>query len=135
MKKYPFEYRIIEDMAIVREYCSLFHALRQQLKIPSRQPLLDYGYGSRIYDKKGFVPEELRYIIAKDINIAMADDNNYGMETVPPEGDDWVTLEKNGLWVSLYTKIPPWLAEVGEKRKLEREKILENQRKEKNANS
>ena len=120
------EEQILKPMELIRRYVHLFDKLRVQLKIPNRQPLLDYAFGSNNWEKTGAL---LKYngevkLVADCINIYQADENNYGQETVKPNGKYWEILEEGDLWVALYTKIPNWLREIGEQRKKEREIIM-----------
>lgn len=130
VKQKIIENVILEPMELVKKYVHLFDKLRKQIRIPLRQPLLDYAYGSNNYEKTGVLLKKEQSLIPEAINIHQADENNYGYETVRPTGEEWVFLEEDDLWVGLYTKLPEWLREVGEQRKLERQEIMERKKTE-----
>lgn|SRR3990167_1812556 len=122
------EEQILKPMELVRSYVHLFEKLRKQMNIPLRQPLLDFAYGSNNFSKTSCLLKDERALIPPAINIHGADENNTGFDTVKPTGEHWVFLEENDLWVALYNVMPDWLKSIGDKRKEEREKIM--QRKE-----
>ncbi|MBK7428761.1 MAG: hypothetical protein IPI60_17955 [Saprospiraceae bacterium] len=120
---------MIEDMSLTREYCSIFDALRLQLQIPKSQPLLDLAFGRADGKRNFYLPKEYWSLIQKEENIYPGE--IWGQDTVKPDQPNWKFYEKNGLWVGLYTYIPDWLKEIGDKRKQERQQIMENKNKEK----
>lgn len=120
---------MIEDMTLTREYCSIFDALRLKLQIPKSQPLLDLAFGRTDRERNFYLPKEYWLLIQKEENIYPGE--VWGFDTVKPDQPHWEFYEKNGLWVGLYTVIPDWLKEIGDKRKQERQQIMENKNKEK----
>ena len=119
----------IEPMKKVRKIVSLFERLRKEIAIPNRQPLLDYSFG---WEDPLHLFRGERELIPQAINIWNGNgsyeyeiyEHYRGFEYESPTEDEWVTIEEDGVWVSLYTKIPPWLKEIGDARKKERQEIM-----------
>lgn len=119
---------IHEQMKEVREFASLFAALRSKIGIPNRQPLLDFAFGWT--GEVNWFSKEHTQILGEDVNLwkegrPFHDRNVYwGMDTVKPKGSKWSIHEENGRWVALDTTMPEWLKEIGDERKAKRDEIL-----------
>ena len=120
-------------MEVVRKLDHLGQCLRKKIGIPLRQPLLDFAFGG----KEGFLPiSEYIDILAESLNIWSVGDTTYyrnrdfhhGYDIVPPDRDEWVKIEEDGMWLALDTTMPDWLSEIGKKRKEERQAIFARQR-------
>lgn len=127
---------ILKEMDIVRLYASKFLKLRNTLKIPLRQPLLDFyiqtNKDTYIFS---YTLGDIGYlnILLDEINIYQEKDKNsnllkrdyyYGLDVIQPKDPFWEIYKDGNIEVGLYTKIPKWLKDIGENRKKERNIIL-----------
>lgn len=121
---------LLDDMQTVRNLVHLGDALRAQLDIPRSQELLDFAYGTSVPGKVVYLLPELRKLLAEalqmhDLGYNFADRLNYELDQSfePPKPNalhDWRVIEKDGLWLALDVRIPPWLKEVYERRRAHR---------------